>query len=67
MKKLSDEEIEDLLIEEHQKEAKRKKAKFGNIGWVQTDTAIGSKTSKGYFESEIDPDTLKVTHFWEEN
>ena len=63
--KLTDEQIEDLLVERHEKEAKRIKAKIRNLGWVQTDYAIGSKTSKGYFESEIDPETLEVTHILE--
>ena len=56
--------IEDILLTAHDKEAKRKKARFGNFGWAQTEWGIASKTSKGILDSEMDPDTLKVTHAW---
>lgn len=53
------------LIDEHEKEAKRKRAEIYNFGSGQSDTAIGSKTSKGWLESSIDPKTLRVTHNWQ--
>lgn len=65
-KKLTDEEIEDLLIGAHQNEADRLGITIRNFGWGQTDYGICSKTTGGYLESEIDPDTLKVIHDLEE-
>ena len=58
------EKLENILLTAHEKEAKRKKATFGNFGWAMTETGIASKTSKGILDSEMDPDTLKVTHAW---
>jgi len=52
------------LFEAHNKEAKRRKARFYNYGWGQTDTGMVSKTNQGILGSEIDLDTFKVTHEW---
>jgi len=58
--------IQDTLYFKHDREARRKRAEFYNFGWATTDYGIASKTSRGIFESEIDPETLIVTHFWNE-
>ena len=66
MKKLNGKKIEEKLRNAHQKEADKRGIKIYNFGWVETDFAIGSKTSKGYFESQIDPNTMKITHLLED-
>jgi hypothetical protein len=56
--------IQEKLLGEHEKEAKRNRAEFYNFGAGVGDYGIYSKTSKGGLESEIDPVTLRVTHEW---
>jgi len=64
MKKLSYRKLEKLLWEAHEKEAKRSGADFYNFGWGADEASIASKTSKGILQSDIDPETGKVTHSW---
>ncbi len=52
------------LLEEHGREAERQGAKFYDFGWVTNEHSIMSKTSRGYLDSEINPDTMEVTHQW---
>lgn len=58
------EEIEDKLFTAHQEEADSQKAEIHNFGWGQSDYGICSKTSNGYLDSEINPETLEITHEW---
>jgi hypothetical protein len=58
------EQLELALYRQHEAEAARQNAEFYNLGWVQTDFDVCSKTSKGYLVSEVDPDTVEVTHNW---
>jgi hypothetical protein len=62
---MTHEEIEEKLLDAHQVEADEHCTTIHNFGWGQSDYGICSKTSQGYLESEIDPDTLKITHSWE--
>ena len=55
---------QETLYSEHEREARRRGAEFYNFGWAQTDYGIASKTSRGILDSEIDPETLTVQHFW---
>jgi len=59
---MNDEQIEQKLVTAHQKEADKQNIKIVNFGWSQTEYAICSKTSKGYLTSEIDSNTLEITH-----
>jgi hypothetical protein len=52
------------LLDEHGREAEKQGAEFCNFGWVIDGHSIMSKTSLGYFDSEINPDTMMVTHQW---
>ena len=52
------------LLDEHGREAERQGAEFYNFGWVTNGPSIMSKTSRGYLDSEINPDTMLVTHQW---
>ena len=52
------------LLEEHGREAEKQGAQFYDFGWVIKGDSIMSKTSLGYFDSEINPDTMIVTHQW---
>jgi len=52
------------LLDEHGREAERQGAEFYNFGWVINEHSIMSKTSRGYLDSEINPDTMLVTHQW---
>jgi hypothetical protein len=52
------------LLDEHGREAEIKGAEFHTFGWVTKEHSIMSKTSLGYFDSEINPDTMIVTHQW---
>ena len=57
--------IQGILYSEHERAARRNHAEILNFGWGQTDYGIASKTSKGILDSEIDPETLRVQHFWD--
>jgi hypothetical protein len=57
--------IIEKLIDAHQREANRKHAEFTNFGWAITQWGIASKTDQGILDSEIDPQTKRVTHSWE--
>ncbi len=59
---MNDEQIEQKLVTAHEKEADERKMEIYNLGWSQTEYAICSKTSKGYLTSEIDSNTLEITH-----
>ena len=61
---MTNEEIEATLVKAHLAEANKKGATIHNLGWAQTDYGICSKTNKGLLDSDIDPDTLKITHDW---
>ena len=52
------------LLDEHGREAEKQGAEFYNFGWVIDKHSIMSKTSLGYFDSEINPDTMEVRHQW---
>jgi hypothetical protein len=65
MENIDNKKLEDILYTEHEKEIKRKKAEIFNFGWGESDFGIASKTSKGILDSQIDPDTLKITHVWD--
>ena len=52
------------LLDEHGREAEIKGAEFRAYGWVSKEHSIMSKTSRGYLDSEINPDTMLVTHQW---
>ena len=56
------EEIQDTILKSHEKEADKRKMEIYNLGWSQTESGICSKTSKGYLTTEIDLDTLEITH-----
>jgi hypothetical protein len=53
------------LLREHEAEAARQGAEFWNYGNCLDKDAVSSKTSKGYLVSQIDPETMEVTHTWE--
>jgi hypothetical protein len=63
---LIDDPVERMLIDEHQKECERRGAEFTNFGKSQSDRVFFSKTTEGKLTSVIDPDTKKVSHFWED-
>ena len=52
------------LLEEHGREAEKQGAEFYDFGWATNEHSIMSKTSRGCLHSEIDPDTMIVTHQW---
>ena len=52
------------LLDEHGHEAEIKGPEFHTFGWVINGHSIMSKTSRGYLDSEINPDTMLVTHQW---
>lgn len=56
--------LDELLVGSHMSEASRMNATITNLGWAQDEYGIASKTSKGLLESQIDPDTEKVSHRW---
>jgi hypothetical protein len=60
-----DDPVAAKLLQEHEAEAARQGAEFWNYGWVLSDDAVSSKTSKGFLFSQIDPETMDVTHTWE--
>lgn len=65
LEKMTEGECEDLdnaILDAHEAEAKKRKLKFYNLGWGQTDTGICSKTSGGYLETEMNLVTKKITH-----
>jgi len=59
--------MEDKLMNAHENAAARRNAEFLNYGWASGDDFIHSKTNRGKLYSEIDPETLRVTHSWEED
>ncbi len=59
-----DNKLQDKLLTEHDKEAKRHHAEFYNYGAGQGWFEFYSKTSEGGLESHIDPQTGVVTHEW---
>ena len=56
--------LTEKLVDEHQKEAHKEKAKIHNLGWGQDEDNIVSKTSLGLLYSEID-EKGNITHEWE--
>jgi hypothetical protein len=52
------------LLDEHGREAEKQGAEFHEFGWVINTHSIMSKTSRGFLESEINPDTMLVMHQW---
>ena len=52
------------MLAAHLAEAERAGAKFHNFGWAADETGMVSKTDKGILDSEVDPETDKVTHTW---
>jgi len=52
------------LLDEHGREAERQGAEFHEFGWITNEHSIMSKTSRGNLESEINRDTMSVTHHW---
>jgi len=60
-----DDPVADRLLREHEAEAARHGAEFGNYGCFQgLPYEFESKTSKGRLYSRIDPDRMEVTHTW---
>jgi hypothetical protein len=55
--------VEDKLLRSHEAEAEKQGAEL-NYGWSTGDNAICSKTAKGILESNINPKTMQVRHFW---
>jgi hypothetical protein len=52
------------LLDEHGREAEIKGAEFRAYGWVSKEHSIMSKTSKGFLENQISPETMFVAHRW---
>jgi hypothetical protein len=61
---VTDDEVWNTLLRSHEAEAKRQGAEFGNYGWGTTDNGICSKTTRGRLSSEINPETMRVEHYW---
>ena len=59
--------MEDKLMNAHENAAARRNAEFLNYGWASGDDFIHSKTNRGKLYSEIDPETLRVTHSWDDD
>ena len=53
-----------LLEQSHRKEAAARSAEFVNYGWSANENVICSKTTQGFLESLINPDTMEVIHEW---
>jgi hypothetical protein len=60
-----DDPAEEKLLREHEAEAARQGAEFSNYGWGQSDYGLASKTTAGVLDSQINPETMEVTHTWE--
>jgi hypothetical protein len=54
--------LEDTLLRGHEAEADAHKAEFWNYGWVTGENSICSKTSIGFLDTHIDPNTMHVSH-----
>jgi Protein of unknown function (DUF2695) len=55
---------QERLLREHEAEADRRGAEFWNYGWGQSDYGLASKTTAGVLASQINPETMEVTHTW---
>lgn len=64
-KKMTFGEINNKLWKAHRAEGEKKKINWYNTGYSQVRYAILSKTSRGYFETRINPSTKKIKHTWE--
>jgi hypothetical protein len=56
--------MQEVLLAAHLAEAERAGAKFHNFGWAADEAGMVSKTDKGILDSEVDPETDRVTHTW---
>jgi hypothetical protein len=63
---MNDDPVFDELLRAHKKEAGRLGVEFTNFGWGtdQNKGHIESKTTKGVLVSDIDENTMQVSHSW---
>jgi hypothetical protein len=56
--------VQDKLLQAHDEEAARLGVEFTNFGWAIDEYGIASKTTKGILESDINANTMQVSHAW---
>jgi hypothetical protein len=56
--------VQDKLAQAHEDKAVELGVEFTNWGWGTDENGICSKTTKGILESNINPNTMHVSHRW---